>query len=61
MSLISINDSSLSTKEDQFLIMKNSMNDLVKKWTEKAQTSCVTDDERAIYYECAEELHNLEK
>ncbi len=49
----------LSTDKDKLLILKNSCHELVRKWTEKAQSSCITDDERAVYYECAEELHNI--
>jgi hypothetical protein len=49
----------LSTDKDKLQILKNSAHELVRKWTEKAQTSCLSDAERAVYYECAEELNIL--
>ena len=30
---------------------------LVAEWTRKAQSGSCADDERATYYECAEQLH----
>lgn len=50
----------LTTDHDKYIILKNQVQDLVAKWTEKAQTSCMTDDERAVYYTCAEELHSIQ-
>jgi hypothetical protein len=32
---------------------------LVEKWTKSAQSSSNTDDERNIYYQCAEELFRM--
>ena len=32
---------------------------LVAEWTHKAQNNSYTDDERNVYYNCAEELHKL--
>lgn len=48
-----------TTSEDKLMILKNSLHDLVRLWTEKAQSSFISDEQRAVYYECAEELHNL--
>ena len=50
--------SNLKTDKDKYLILRNRAEDLVRQWTEKAQSSAITDDERFIYYECAEALHN---
>lgn len=36
---------------------KKLIKELVIKWTKKAQSSAYTDEERAVYYECARELH----
>ena len=36
-----------------------SLEEMVKDWTAKAQNSSNTDDERAIFYQCAEELHTF--
>lgn len=52
-------DGTLTTDKDKLQILKNSAHELVKKWTEKAQSRSITNEERAVYYECAEELHNL--
>jgi hypothetical protein len=30
---------------------------LVTEWTQKAQSGSCTDDEKNVYYECAEKLH----
>jgi len=30
---------------------------LVSEWTRKAQSGSCTDDEKQVYYECAEKLH----
>jgi hypothetical protein len=49
----------MTTDKDKLQILKNTCHNLVKKWTEKAQSSSTTDEERAVYYECAEELHNI--
>lgn len=40
-------------------MLKNSIKNFISEWTEKAQTKPMTDEERAVYYECAEQLHNL--
>ena len=30
---------------------------LIMEWTRKAQSGSCTDDEKQVYYECAEKLH----
>ena len=40
------------TKEDRY-------KELVKDWTRKARSSSYTDEERNIYYDCSEQLHNI--
>lgn len=31
---------------------------LVKEWTRNARSGSCTDDEKNVYYECAQKLHN---
>lgn len=31
---------------------------LVAEWTRKAQSGSCTDDEKSVYYDCAEKLHD---
>lgn len=40
------------TKEDRY-------KELVKEWTLNAQSCCFTDDEKHLYYKCAEQLHRI--
>jgi hypothetical protein len=49
-----------STADDKLMILKLKVRELVNKWTEKAQSAALTDDERLAYYSCAEELHNID-
>lgn len=39
--------------------MRAKLIDLVKKWSDQARNSSRSDDERGVYYACAEELHSL--
>lgn len=48
------------TADDKLMVIKVKIRELVKKWTEKAQSVALTDDERLAYYSCAEELHNIQ-
>lgn len=48
-----------STADDKLMILKLKVRELVSKWTEKAQSGALTDEERLVYYNCAEELHNI--
>lgn len=41
------------------VINKENFIELVKDWTRKAQNSSCNDDERNIYYKCAEDLHDV--
>lgn len=35
----------------------SSLRILVSEWTRKAQSGSCTDDEKSVYYDCAQKLH----
>ena len=44
--------------EEKFKQATKPIRTLVLEWTRKAQSGTCTDDERNVYYECAEKLHD---